>query len=187
MKNKIIIGVLVGVLIIGGWLTSSYNSLAKANIAVDTQWAQVEAQYQRRFDLIPNLVATVQGMFTQEKDVFVAIANARKGYAGAKTVDEKAAAAGQVESALGRLLVITENYPQLNSSLAVQNLSTQLEGTENRVSAERGRFNEEVGAFNARIVTFPTSIAASVFGFKERAFFKADVAAVVAPTVKFNQ
>lgn len=187
MKNKIIIGILIVIAVIAVWLTSSYNNLAKANVAVDTQWAQVEAQYQRRFDLIPNLVATVQGMFTQEKDVFIAIANARKGYAGAKTVDEKATAAGQVESALGRLLVITENYPQLTSSLVVQNLSTQLEGTENRVSVERNRFNEEVGSFNARIVTFPTSIIASVFGFKQRAFFKADTAAAVAPTVKFNQ
>jgi LemA protein len=187
MKNKIIISILVIVVLLGVWLTSSYNSLAKANVAVDTQWAQVEAQYQRRFDLIPNLVAAVQGIFTQEKDVFIAIADARKGYAGAKTVDEKAAAAGQVESALGRLLVITENYPQLNSSQAVQNLSTQLEGTENRVSVERNRFNEEVGAFNARIVTFPTSVVASVFGFKQRSFFKADTAATVAPVVKFNQ
>ncbi len=187
MKNKIIIGVIVGILIIGGWLASSYNSLAKANIAVDTQWAQVEAQYQRRFDLIPNLVASVQGIFTQEKEIFTAIAEARKGYAGAKTVDEKAAAAGQVESALGRLLVITENYPQLTSNQTLQNLMAQLEGTENRVSAERGRFNEEVGSFNTRIVTFPTSIVASVFGFKQRTFFKADVAAAVVPTVKFNQ
>ena len=187
MKNKIIIGILIVIAVIAVWLTSSYNNLAKANVAVDTQWAQVEAQYQRRFYLIPNLVATVQGMFTQEKDVFIAIANARKGYTGAKTVDEKAAAAGQVESALGRLLVITENYPQLTSSLVVQNLSAQLEGTENRVSVERNRFNEEVGSFNARVVTFPTSIIASVFGFKQRAFFKADTAAAVAPTVKFNQ
>jgi LemA protein len=187
MKNKIIIGLLIGIAVVGIWLASSYNSLAKANIAVDTQWAQVEAQYQRRLDLIPNLVASVQGILTQEKEIFTAIAEARKGYAGARTVDEKAAAAGQVESALGRLLVITENYPQLTSNQTLQNLMTQLEGTENRVSAERGRFNETVGSFNSSIITFPTSIVASVFGFKERAFFKADVAAAVAPTVKFNQ
>lgn len=187
MKNKISIGVIIIVVIIGLWLMSSYNSLVQANLAVDTQWAQVETQYQRRLDLIPNLVASVQGIFTQEKDVFIAIAEARKGYAGARTVDEKAAAAGQVESALGRLLVITENYPQLNSNQTLQNLMTQLEGTENRVSVERGRFNETVGYFNGRIITFPGNVVASMFGFTKRAFFKADEKASTAPVVKFNQ
>lgn len=187
MKNKIIIGSLVLVAIIAFWLLSSYNSMVKANLAVDTQWAQVEAQYQRRFDLIPNLVASVQGIFTQEKDIFTAIANARQGYAGAKTVNEKAVAAGNLEGALSRLLVITENYPQLNSNETVKNLMTQLEGTENRVSVERTRFNDVVGAFNTRIVTFPANIVASLFGFEKRPFFKAVEQAQVAPTVKFNQ
>ncbi len=187
MKNKIVIGSIIGIVIIGLWLTSSYNNLAKANLAVDTQWAQVEAQYQRRFDLIPNLVASVQGIFTQEKDIFIAIANARKGYAGARTVDEKAAAAGQVESALGRLLVITENYPQLNSNQTLQNLMTQLEGTENRISVERNRFNESVGLFNSQIITFPRNIIATMFGFNQRVFFKAETTASSSPTVKFNQ
>ncbi len=187
MKNIISIGAVVAVAVIGLWLMSSYNTLAKANLVVDTQWAQVEAQYQRRFDLIPNLVASVQGIFTQEKEIFIAIANARQGYAGAKTVDEKAQAAGQVESALGRLLVITENYPQLNSNQTLQNLMTQLEGTENRISTERNRFNESVGTFNARVITFPTNLIASVFGFKERIFFKADTQASTAPAVQFKQ
>lgn len=187
MKNKIIIGLVVLVLVIGMWLMSSYNSMVKANLAVDTQWAQVEAQYQRRFDLIPNLVASVQGIFTQEKDIFTAIANARQGYAGAKTVDEKAEAAGKVESALGRLLVITENYPQLNSNQTLRDLMVQLEGTENRVSVERTRFNDSVSAFNARIMTFPAKITASLFGFETRQFFKAEVEAAKAPAVKFNQ
>ncbi len=180
-------GVIIGIVVIGLWMISSYNSLAKANLAVDTQWAQVEAQYQRRFDLIPNLVSSVQGIFTQEKEIFIAIANARKGYAGAKTVDEKAEAAGRVESALGRLLVITENYPQLNSNQTLQNLMTQLEGTENRISVERNRFNESVGLFNSRIITFPENIIAPIFGLKQRIFFKAEVTASSAPTVKFNQ
>ncbi len=187
MKNKIIIGILIVAAIIGLWLMSSYNTLAKANLAVDTQWAQVETQYQRRFDLIPNLVASVQGIFTQEKEIFTAIANARQGYAGARTVDEKAAAAGQVESALGRLLVITENYPQLNSNQTLQNLMTQLEGSENRVSTERNRFNESVSTFNAQIITFPINVVAPILGFKQRAFFKSDQAAATAPVVKFNQ
>jgi LemA protein len=186
MKNKILIAVGVIGMLIALWSLSSYNSMVKGNLAVDTQWAQVEAQYQRRFDLIPNLVASVQGIFKQEKDIFTAIANARQGYAGAKTVDEKAQAAGQVESALGRLLVITENYPQLSSNQSLQNLMTQLEGTENRVSVERTRFNDAVGNFNGDIITFPSNIIAKVFGFKARTFFKADAEATKAPVVKFN-
>ncbi len=187
MKNKIIIGFIVIVAVIGLWLMSSYNSIVRSNLAVDTQWAQVEAQYQRRLDLIPNLVASVQGIFTQEKDIFTAIANARQGYAGARTVDEKAEAAGRIESSLGRLLVITENYPQLNSNETLKGLMTQLEGTENRVSVERTRFNDTVSAFNTRIITFPANLVASLFGFEKRQFFKADEGAKVAPTVKFNQ
>ena len=187
MKNKIIIAVLVITVLFGLWTVSTYNSLAQANLAVDTQWAQVEAQYQRRFDLIPNLVASVQGIFTQEKDIFTAIAEARKGYSGARTIDEKAEAASRVESALGRLLVITEAYPQLTSNQTVQNLMTQLEGTENRISAERGRFNDSVSFFNGKIITFPGNIVANIFGFKKRAFFEADKGASVAPAVKFNQ
>ena len=187
MKNKalwIIIGVGI-IAVLWGW--STYNSLVKANLAVDTQWAQVETQYQRRFDLIPNLVASVQGIFNQEKDVFKAIADARQGYAGAKTVDEKAVAASNVESALGRLLVITENYPQLASSKTVESLMTQLEGTENRVSVERMRFNEIVSTYNGRIITFPTNILAKVFGLQKREFFEATKGAEVAPQVKLNQ
>ncbi len=186
MKNKILIGVVIVGVLIALWALSSYNGMVKGNLAVDTQWAQVEAQYQRRFDLIPNLVASTQGLFKQEKDVFTAIANARQGYAGAKTVDEKAQAAGQVESALGRLLVITENYPQLNSNLPLQNLMTQLEGTENRVSVERTRFNDAVSVFNGTVMTFPSNLVAKIFGFSPRAFFKAVEEASKAPVVKFN-
>ncbi len=186
MKNKIIIGVVVVAVLFGLWVMSSYNSMVKANLAVDTQWAQVEAQYQRRFDLIPNLVESVKGMMTQEKDIFISIANARQGYAGAKTVNEKAAAAGQVESSLGRLLMIVESYPQLASSETVKNLMTQLEGTENRVSVERTRFNDTVGLFNTHLVTFPSNIVASLFGFEKRNFFKAEESAAKAPSVKLN-
>ncbi|MEI6810457.1 MAG: LemA family protein [Candidatus Nomurabacteria bacterium] len=186
MKNKIIIGVVVVAILFGFWIMSSYNSMVKANLAVDTQWAQVETQYQRRFDLIPNLVESVKGMMTQEKDIFISIAKARQGYAGAKTVDEKAAAAGQLESSLGRLLMIVESYPQLASGETVKNLMTQLEGTENRVSVERTRFNDTVGLFNTHLVTFPSNLVASMFGFQKRAFFKADEAAAKAPAVKLN-
>ncbi|MFA5132409.1 MAG: LemA family protein [Candidatus Paceibacterota bacterium] len=189
MKTTTIIwGSVIGLaLIISLWGFSTYNSLVKANLAVDTQWAQVEAQYQRRFDLIPSLVASVQGIFDQEKSVFGDIAKARQGYAGAKTVDEKAQAASQMEGALGRLLVITENYPQLASSQTVQNLMTQLEGTENRVSTERGRFNESVSTLNAKVLSFPTNIFSKMFGFNARTFFKATEQASVAPVVEFKK
>ena len=187
MKNKFVIGIIAVVALLILWMWSSYNSMVKANLAVDTQWAQVEAQYQRRFDLIPNLVASVQGVMTQEKDVFTAIANARQGYAGAKTVDEKAQAASQVESALGRLLVITENYPVLASSQNVKDLMTQLEGTENRISVERTRFNDDVNTFNTKVMTFPGSLLASLFGFEKRSFFQAAAGSDVAPAVKLNQ
>lgn len=186
--KKIIIGSLIGfVLIIGVWLTSSYNSMVKANLAVDTQWAQVETQYQRRIDLIPSLVGAVKGIMKQETTVFTAIADARQGYAGARTVNEKAVAAGQLEGALARLLVITENYPQLRSIEAVTNLQTQLEGTENRVSVERTRFNDIVGTFNTQVITFPGNIVAKIFGFEKRAFFKSAETAEKAPVVDLTQ
>ncbi len=174
------------VLVLGFWIMVTYNSLVKAGLAVDAQWSKVEVQYQRRFDLIPNLVASVEGSMKQEKDVFTAIAEARKGYAGAQTTDEKAAAAGKMESALGRLLVITENYPVLASNENVKGLMVQLEGTENRVSVERSRFNDEVSTFNGKIITFPANVIAGMFGFQQRAFFKADTEAAKAPAVKLN-
>lgn len=171
------------VLVIGLWAMGSYNSLVKESAGVDAQWAQVETQYQRRFDLIPNLVASVQGIMKQETTIFTAIANARQGYAGARTSDEKAAAAGQMESALGRLLVITENYPQLKSSENVQSLMAQLEGTENRVSVERMRYNDMVKDYNVKVKSFPGNIFAKLFGFGERKMFQSDAAAASAPKV----
>ena len=187
MKNfstkTIIISVIGLVLVL--WVWSSYNSLIKASIAVDTQWAQVETVYQRRFDLIPNLVASVQGVMKQEKEVFLAIAEARTRYSGATTPNEKAAAATQVEGALGRLLVITENYPVLKSSDAVQTLMAQLEGTENRISVERSRFNEQVSAYNLTTRTFPKNLIAKIFGFEAKSLFTAQGGAENAPKVNF--
>ena len=176
--------VVIGVLaVIGLWSVSSYNSFVSLNEGVNNQWAQVESQYQRRFDLIPNLVASVQGVMKQETAIFTAIANARQGYAGARTTNEKAQAAGQMESALGRLLVITENYPQLKSSDNVQSLMSQLEGTENRVSVERMRYNDMVKDFNVKVKSFPGNLFAKMFGFTEKKPFEADKAAATAPKV----
>lgn len=178
--------ILLGIIVLLAiWAFSSYNGFVGLNEQVDSQWAQVETQYQRRFDLIPNLVESVKGIMAQEQEVFTAIANARANYAGARTVDEKAAAAGQVESALGRLLVITENYPQLQSSATVQNLMTQLEGTENRISTERKRYNDLVQVYNTKVKRFPGNVMAGLFGFDDRTYFESVEGSETAPQVQF--
>ncbi len=177
---------LIAILVIlAVWVFSGYNSLVTLNESADAQWSKVETQYQRRFDLIPNLVNSVKGAMVQEQEVFLGIAEARTRYSGATTPDERAAAASQLESALGRLLVITENYPQLQSSQLVQDLMTQLEGTENRVSVERGRFNDIVRDYNVSIKRFPRNITAALFGFDERSYFEAAAGAENAPQVNF--
>lgn len=167
------------------YLAGFYNNLIGQTQAIDNQWAQVETQYQRRFDLIPNLVSSVKGIFEQEQKVFGDIAEARTRYAAATTVDEKAAAAGRLESALGRLLVIVENYPQLRSSEAVRQLMDDLAGTENRISVERRRFNELVRDYNTAIKRIPGNLLAPIFGFRERNYFQAAEGAEEAPRVEF--
>lgn len=153
--------------------------------AATAQWQQVETQYQRRVDLIPNLVASAQGVMKQEQAVFTALADARASYAGAKTQNEKVAAANQVESAFGRLLAIVENYPTLKSSDVVQSLMVENAGTENRVSVERQRYNDSVRVYEVAIKRFPRSIIASMFGFSDMQYFKSDTGAQKAPEVKF--
>lgn len=182
-KTLIIIGAVI--LVVALYCFSTYNSLVTLNISADAQWKQVETQYQRRFDLIPNLVESVKGVMKQEQAVFTAIADARTKYSGATTPDERAKAATQVESALGRLLVITENYPQLKSSDTVQTLMSQIEGTENRISVERMRYNQTVQSYNLKVMRVPSSIVAGIFGFKNRQYFNADVGADKAPKVVF--
>ncbi len=182
-KTWIILGVVV--VVVAAWLVSTYNGLVGKNEAVDNQWAQVETQYQRRLDLIPNLVESVKGVMKQEQTVFDTLAEARTKYSGAQTVDEKAAAAGQVETALGRLLAVVENYPQLKSAENVQTLMAQLEGTENRVSVERKRYNDNVRDMNVAIKSFPTNLLASMFGFGERTYFESAAGAENAPQVEF--
>ena len=184
MKKTLIIIVAI-VVIIGAYSWSTYNSMITLNVSADTQWKQVETQYQRRFDLIPGLVESAKGVMKQEQAVFTAIADARTKYSGAVTANEKAAAANQVESALGRLLVITENYPQLKSSETISSFMSQLEGTENRISVERNRFNQSIESYNLKVMRFPSSIVASIFGFDKRNYFDAAKGAELAPNVKF--
>src|SRR3989338_9085941 len=177
----VIIGIVV--VLILGYGASKYNNLIRSNEAIDAQWAQVESQYQRRFDLIPNLVNSVKGIMAQEQEGFTAIADARTRYSGAATPEARASGASAVESALGRLLVIMENYPKLRSVETVQSLMAELAGTENRIAVERMRYNEEVRDYNVRVKTFPGSLIAGMFGFGERTMFEAVTGAEAAPTV----
>jgi LemA protein len=174
---------IVVIVLLALYLGGKYNSFVRQNEAVNAQWAQVESQYQRRFDLVPNLVASVQGAMKQEQAVFTAIADARTRYAGATTPDQKAAAATDVEGALARLLVVMENYPQLTSIDTVQSLMAELSGTENRVAVERMRYNEAVQAYNVSAKTFPGSLVAGMFGFAPRTMFESQTGAENAPKV----
>lgn len=177
----VIIGIVIVLLAL--YVGGKYNGFVSQNEGVTTQWAQVEGQYQRRMDLIPNLVSSVQGAMKQETAVFTAIADARTKYAGAATPDQKAAAATQVEGAMARLLVVMENYPQLKSIDTVQSLMAELAGTENRVAVERMRYNEVVRDYNVSVKTFPNSLIAGMFGFAPRTMFEAADGAEVAPKV----
>lgn len=161
------------------------NTLVVKEEDVATAWSQVENEYQRRFDLIPNLVASVRGYMEQERTIFEDIANARTKYAGAASgTNEKVEAANEVEGALGRLLVIMENYPVLESDETVQSLMTQLEGTENRIATERMRYNEVVNDFNKYVRVFPNSLINDLFlHFELKERFEAAEGADVAPTV----
>ncbi len=184
MKKTLII-ILIIIAVVGIYAWSLYNKMVTANEAVDNQWAQVETQYQRRFDLIPNLVESVKGVMAQEQEVFGQLADARTKYSGADSASEKVEAATQVESALGRLLVIMENYPELKSAENVQTLMAQLEGTENRISVERKRYNDQAKEFNIMIKHIPAKWFASMFGFSEKDYFESIAGSEVAPSVEF--
>lgn len=180
----VIILVVVGIMF--AFSFGSYNSLVSLDEGVNTQWANVESKLQRRFDLIPNLVESVKGAMSQEKEVFTAIADARAKMAGAKTTTEKVEASNQLEGALGRLLVVTENYPELKSNQNVTALMDELAGTENRISVERDRYNEVVKKYNSTIRRFPSNIFAGMFGFEKRPYFEATEGAENAPKVDFD-
>ena len=170
--KKSLLGIVVLVVVVGLFLISTYNRLVTKTQNIDEQWAQVETQYQRRFDLIPGIVNSVKGIFEQEQEVFIAIAHARTQYTGAKTIDEKIQAAIEVESALAGLFVIMRNY-SLQFNPAVLGLIGELAETENRVNVGRRRFNNLVKDYNTTIKRFPVNLTASIFNFDERTLFKA--------------
>jgi len=171
--------------VLGVFLAGSYNSFVRLSQQVDSQFANLEARLQRRFDLIPNLVETVKGHMAHEQEVFSNIADARARMAGARTVDERVAATGQLEGALSRLLVVMEAYPLLKAQESVSRLMDELAGTENRIAVERDNFNAVVQQYNTRIKSFPAVLLARMFGYVERAYFEADPGAQTAPRVTF--
>lgn len=194
----VILGILaaiaVGVVLYG---VSSYNGLVNQQQAVDAQWAQVQNVYQRRTDLIPNLVNTVSGAANFEKSTLTEVTEARASV-GKVTIDASKAptdpnqlvefdrAQGRLSSALSRLLVVAERYPELRATSNFQSLQAQLEGTENRISVERGRFNDVVRGYNSSVKRFPTVLFAGVMGFQPRAYFTATPGAERPPEVKFD-
>jgi LemA protein len=173
-------------LLFGGKQMGTRNDLVTQREAIKGAWADVDNNLQRRADLIPNLVETVKGYAKEETTVFTNIANARSALIGARTPAEKIQANSQVDSALSRLLVIAENYPQLKANENFLRLQDELTGTENRIAISRRRYNETVQKYNTNIELFPNNIAASLFGFqREDAYFKTDPAARTVPKVTF--
>jgi len=174
-------------LIVGGAYVSSRNEMVRKNEAVKQAWAQVDVVLQRRADLIPNLVATVKGYAAQEVKVFGDVDNARAALLGARTPADRIAANGQLDGALGRLLAIVENYPNLKSNQNFLALQDELAGTENRIAVERRRYNEAIQDYNAYIGLFPNNIFARWAGFqRNNAYFVASEAARQAPKVDFS-
>ena len=189
MKKGVLVLLVLAIVVVllSGSYFSRRNQMAVKREAVNAAWAQVDVVLQRRADLVPNLVETVKGYAVQEQIVFGDIAKARSALLGAQTPADKIAANAQLDSALGRLLVIVENYPQLKSNENFLRLQDELAGTENRIAVERRRYNEAVQDYNTYLSLFPNTLVASVAGFKRNdAYFKTDESARQAPRVQFN-
>ena len=194
----LVVGLFVAaIVIVGIWVWSTYNGLVGLEQATDAQWAQVQNVYQRRADLVPNLVNTVSGAANFEKSTLIAVTDARASVgrvqlpSGSAPTDASQLAAfdqaqGQLGAALSRLLVVSENYPQLTATASFRDLQAQLEGTENRIAVERGRFNDAVQAYDVAIKQFPAVLIAGAFGHTPRPYFTAAAGAQTAPSVNFN-
>ena len=181
----VIVVVLIVVLAFGGFYVGRRNEMVRKSADVDLAWAQVDTVLQRRADLIPNLVATVQGFAAHEEKVFGDIANARAALLSAKSPSDRMAANGQLDGALGRLLAIVENYPQLKSNENFLRLQDELAGTENRIAVERRRYNEVIRDYNVYVSTFPNSIVAGMAGFARKPSFEASPESRQVPKVQF--
>lgn len=177
------------VVLLGLWVYSTYNGLVTQRENVDTAWRQVETQYQRRFDLIPNLVSTVKGSADFEQETLTEVTNARTQWMSAQqtgSLEERVAATQNAESALARLLVTVESYPDIKSTQAFQDLMVQLEGTENRIATARRDYNETVRDYNLLVKRFPGNILAGLFGYEAEPGFQAAEGSDVAPSVDFG-
>jgi LemA protein len=182
----VLVVVILGALIIGGQLMSGRNTLVTEKNEIESRWAQVDNDMKRRADLIPNLVETVKGYAKQEQTVIGEVANARAALLGARSRQDEINANSQLGSALGRLLVLQENYPQLKSNENFLRLQDELAGTENRIAVSRRDYNLAVQKYNTDVELFPRNIAASIFGFKkEDAYFKTTEEEKKVPQVKF--
>lgn len=182
----IVLGIAV---LVGLWLIGSYNGLVSSKAGVDAKWADVEVQYQRRMDLIPNLVNTVKGAAGFEQETLRQVVEARSSWAQASQVGDRTqqiASAGSFDSALSRLLVTVEAYPELKATQAFRDLSVDLAGTENRIAVARRDFNQAVMEYNVKVMRFPGKLAASLFGFLPEKSFDAQPGAETAPTVDFG-
>ena len=168
------------------YLKGTYNSLVTLDEGVKAAWAQVENQLQRRYDLIPNYVETVKGYAAHEKEVFLRVTEARSKVAGAGSIQDKIEANNQLSSALSRLLLVVERYPDLKANANFIRLQDELAGTENRIAVERRRYNETVKAYNITIRRFPTNLLAGMFGFDQAAFFEVPKDRQEAPKVQFT-
>jgi LemA protein len=186
-KGFVVIGIIIVAIVLAGvMLMSSYNNFVSLEENVDQSYAQIENQLQRRLDLIPNLVNTVKGYASHEKEVIASISDARARLAGAKTVEEEATANAELTGALSRLLVVVENYPNLKADQQYTQLMDELSGTENRISVARKDYNDQVAVYNKRVKQFPGAIIAGITGFDEKEYFNADPKAAEAPEVDFG-
>lgn len=190
-KALIIFAVIFGILLvialgIVGWVKNTYNGMVTMDEGINGAWAQVENVLQRRYDLIPNLVETVRGYASHESDVFISVTEARSKVAGAGTPAARMEAEGELSSALSRLMVVVENYPQLKANENFIRLQDELAGTENRIAVERGRYNNVVKIYNAFIRRFPASALAGMFNFERHEFFEVPDAAQIVPQVSFE-
>jgi LemA protein len=186
-KGYMIIGIIVAVILLfAAMLIPSYNNFVELEENVDQSYAQIENQLQRRLDLIPNLVNTVKGYASHEKEVITSISDARARLAGANTVEEEATANAELTGALSRLLVVVENYPNLKADQQFTQLMDELSGTENRISVARKDYNDQVAVYNKKIKRFPGALIAGMTGFDEKEYFTADPKAAEAPEVNFG-
>ena len=194
-KNTVSIAIIIGIIIIIGiWIGLSYNNLVKSDEACVKQWSNVETQYQRRLDLIPNLVNTVKGYASHEKETLTEVTQARNLASNAKvdpnnitqeSLDNYQASQTQLKSSLDRLMVVVERYPDLKANENFLELQSQLEGTENRIATQRHSFANIVNKYNSMIRRFPTNIIADMFSFERRAYFEAEQGAETSPKVEF--